>query len=71
MCEVDLVGGPEDGKTFFFSHLPPYIYFPYLEENWAHILMDDELKDFIADPPRKHVYRHVINNLYSYVGIQL
>ncbi len=70
MYEVDLVGGPEDGHTYTMADLPPYIYFPYIPEatGWLtgpHLDMPVP----VFETP-KLVYRHVIQNLYLFMGIQ-
>ncbi len=69
MFEVDLVGGPEDGHTYAFSDLPPFLYFPYLPEPVG--LLPGETEDMpvpLFETP-KLVYKRVFNNLYLYQGI--
>lgn len=69
MFEADLIGGPEDGKTYAFpGPLPPYIYFSFLPEPVALLSgpVDNMLPIF--ETP-KLVYRHILHNLYWYQGI--
>ena len=68
MYEVDLVGGPEDGHTYYFPDLPPYLYFPYIPEPVSLLAGPSEpFPDFTHTP--KLVYRHIMHNLYWYQGV--
>lgn len=70
MYEVDLVGGPEDGHTYVFPDLPPYIFFPYLPEPAGWLTGPATSDSFPFEIPPKLVYRHIIHNLYWFMGIQ-
>lgn len=68
MYEVDLIGGPEDGNAYMFPDTPPYLYFPYIPEPVTMLAGPDDLMEIFKAP--KLVYKHVLNGLYIFQGVQ-
>lgn len=68
MYEVDLIGGPEDGNSYVFPDTPTYLYFPYLTVPVGMMWTDDHTITPFNAP--KLVYKHIMNGLYLYQGIQ-